>query len=82
MGRWLVLGVKNTQNQTALRPREKGPIARGCKLPAPFVSQEPLSFLRASFSPSTPLLWEISVVIYHSPLFILLLHLLVIHAHT
>ena len=29
-----------------------------------------------------PFLREISVVIYHSPLFILLIHLLVIYAHT
>ena len=51
MGRRLVLGVKNTQNQTALRPREKGPRARGCELAAPLASQEPLSFLRVSTSP-------------------------------
>ena len=38
MGRRLVLGEKNTQNQTALRPREKGPLARGCELPIPLPS--------------------------------------------
>ena len=38
MGRQLVLGEKNIQNQTALRPREKGPLARGCELPAPLPS--------------------------------------------
>ena len=89
MGRRLVLGEKNIQNQTALRPREKGPLARGCELPAPLPSQEPLSFLWALFFSFFPFfffffsfLCEISVVIYPSPPFILLLHLLVIHAHT
>ena len=49
MRRWLVLGVKNTQNRTTQRPREKGPLARGRELPTPLASQEPLSFLWASF---------------------------------
>ena len=30
-----------TQNQTALRPREKGLLIQGCEFPAPLVSQEP-----------------------------------------
>ena len=38
MGRRLVLGEKNTQNQTASHPREKGPFARGCELPTPLTS--------------------------------------------
>ena len=29
MRRWLVLGMKGTQNWAAQRPREKGPLARG-----------------------------------------------------
>ena len=33
--RWLVLGVKNTQNRVAQRPREKGPLARGQESPTP-----------------------------------------------
>ena len=48
IGRWLVLGVKNTQNRTAQRPREKGPLARGWESPTPLAPQEPLSFLWAS----------------------------------
>ena len=66
----------------AQRPREKGPLARGRELLIPFASQEPLSFLWAFFFFPVPLLWVISVVIYFSFPFILLLHLLVIHAHT
>ena len=49
MRRRLVLGVKNTQNRTAQRPREKGPLARRRESPTPLASQEPLSFLWASF---------------------------------
>ena len=63
-----------TQNQTALHPREKGLLVRGCELPAPLASHEPfflLSFLL--------LFWEISVAIYPSPPFILHLH---IHAYS
>ena len=52
----LVLGVKNTQNRTAQRLKEKGRLARGRELPTPLTSQEPLSFLWAfcppSFSPA------------------------------
>ena len=81
MKRWLVLGVKNTQNRVAQCPREKGSLARGRESPAPHASQEPISFLWASFLLAAPILCEISVVIYHSFLFILLLHLSVIHAH-
>ena len=44
MRRWLVLGVKNTQNRTAQRPKEKGRLARKRELPTPLASQEPLSF--------------------------------------
>ena len=36
MRRRLVLGVKNTQNRAAQRPREKGPLARGRESPTPF----------------------------------------------
>ena len=47
MRRQLVLGVKNIQNRTAQRPREKGPLARGRELLTPLASQEPHSFLWA-----------------------------------
>ena len=81
--RQLVLGVKNTQNRAAQRPREKGPFVRGRESPTP------LGHTGASFlSLDLPLLlgrplffWVISVVIYSSLSFILLLHLLVIHAY-
>ena len=48
-----------TQNQTALRPKEKGLLIQGCELPAPLASQE-LAFL-PSLPPSPQ---EISDVIY------------------
>ena len=54
MRRRLVLGVKNTQNRTAQRPREKGPFTWGRELPTPLASQEPLSFLWASFFLAVP----------------------------
>ena len=43
-----------TQDQTALRPREKGLLIQGCEFPAPLASQEPFSFLFPFlfFSPS------------------------------
>ena len=44
MRRRLVLGVKNTQNRAAQRPREKGPFARGLESPSPLASLEPLPF--------------------------------------
>ena len=84
MRQWLVLGVKNTQNRAAQRPREKGPLARGRESPTPLAPQEPLSFLWASLfflAVPPPLLWVISVVIYSSLPFILLLHLSFIHAY-
>ena len=84
--RWrLVLGVKNTQNQAAQRPREKRPFARGRESPTLLAPQEPLSFLWASLfflASSHPFLWVISVVIYSPLPFILLLHLSVIHAYS
>ena len=43
------MGVKNTHNWAAQRPREKGPLARGRELPTLLASQEPLSFLWAFF---------------------------------
>ena len=82
--RRLVLGMKNTQNRMTQRPKEKGRLARRRELPTPLASQEPLSFLwasRLSFF-LLPLLWVISVVIYPSLPFILLLHLSVIRTHT
>ena len=47
MRRQLVLGVKNTQNRTAQRPKEKGRLAQGQELPTLLASQEPLFFLWA-----------------------------------
>ena len=38
-----------TQNQTALHPREKGLLVRGCELPAPLASHEPFFFFLFSF---------------------------------
>ena len=52
MRRRLVLGVKNTQNRTTQRPKEKGRLAWGRELPTPLASQEPLSFLWAFWPPS------------------------------
>ena len=82
MRRRLVLGMKSTQNRATQRPREKGLLAqgRGCANP----SQSHRSLIPFSGPPSSsssPFSCEISVVIYHSLLFILLLHLSVIHAH-
>ena len=55
MGRWLVLGVKNALHQTALCPKEKGPLTQECELPTPLASQEHLSFLWAFlFLPLSP----------------------------
>ena len=48
MRRLLVLGVKNTQNRAAQRPRKKGPLARGRESSTPLASWEPLSFFWAS----------------------------------
>ena len=49
IGRWLVLGVKNTQNRTAQRPREKGPLARGWECANP--SRSHMSLLLVSRPP-------------------------------
>ena len=76
MRRRLVLGMKSTLNRAAQCPKEKGPLARGrgCAIP----SRSSRSLL--PFFP-TPDLCEISVVIYPSLLFILLIHLSVIQAY-
>ena len=76
MRRRLVLGMKGTQNQVAQRPREKGPLARGWEYANPSRSRR--SLLPVS---GPPTLWVVSVVIYSSLPFILLLHLSVIHAY-
>ena len=75
MRRRLVLGMKGTQNQAVQHPREKGPLARGREYANPSRS-------RRSLPPvSGPLpLCAVSLVIYSSLPFILLLHLSVIHA--
>ena len=66
------------------RPREKGPLARGQECTNPLtITQEPPSCFWASLlflRPPSPL-WMVSIVIYFSLLFILLLHLSVIHAY-
>ena len=82
--RQLILGVKNTQNRVAQRPREKGPLARGRESPTP-LGHTGASFLSLGLSlllSRPPFFWVISVVIYSSLPFILLLHLSVIHAYS
>ena len=76
MRRRLVLGMKGTQNQAAQHPREKGPLARGREYANPSRSRRSLPPVSGP-----PLLWAVSLVIYSSLPFILLLHLLVIHAY-
>ena len=76
MKRRLVLGMKGTRNQAAQHPREKGPFARGREYANPFRSRRSLPPVSGP-----PLLWMVSVVIYSSLPFILLIHLLVIHAY-
>ena len=82
--RWLVSRVKNTQNRAAQRPREKGPLARGWKSPTP-LGHTGTSFLSLGLPllllGHPPQIGVISVVIYSSLPFILLLHLSVIHAY-
>ena len=79
--RRLVLGMKGTQNRAAQRPREKGPLARGQECANPLsITQEPPSSFWGSLLFLRPLLWMVSVVIYSSLPFILLLHLSIIHA--
>ena len=61
--RWrLVLGVKNTKDWMAQRPRGKGSLAWGRESPSPLASQESLSFSSAS----PPLGWSLLLYI---PLF-------------
>ena len=47
--RWLVLGVKNTQNRVAQHPMEKGPLAWGRESPTP-LSHTGASFLSLGLS--------------------------------
>ena len=42
MRRWLVLGMKDTQNRAAQRPKEKGPLARGWEYANPSRSRRSL----------------------------------------
>ena len=76
MKRRLVLGMKSTRNQAAQHPREKGPLARGREYANPSRSHRSLPPVSGP-----PPLWVVFVVIYSSLLFILLLHLPVIHAY-
>ena len=82
--RRLVLGVKNTQNRAAQRPREKGPLAWRRESPTP-LGQTGVSFLSLGLPllllGHPPQIGVISVVIYSSLPFIFLLHLSVIHAY-
>ena len=66
MRRLLVLGVKNTQNRAAQRPRKKGPLARGRESSTPLASWEPLSFFWASsfFLAVPPPLFVRSLLLY------------------
>ena len=73
----LVLGMKGTQNQAAQHPREKGPLAQGWEYANPSRSRMSLP----SVSGPSPL-WAVSLVIYSSLPFILLLHLSVIHTYS
>ena len=75
MRRRLVLEMKGTQNQAAQHPREKGPLARGREYANPSRSRRSLPSISG---PSA--LWVVSIVIYSSLPFILLLHLSVIYA--
>ena len=82
MRRWLVVGIKGTQNRAAQSSQGEGtPRSRTG------MRQPPLDHARASLlflglpSLSASLLWVVSVVIYSSLPFILLLHLSVIHAY-
>ena len=76
--------MKNTQSRAAQRPREKGPFARGRESPTP-LGHTGTSFLSLGLPllllGHPPQIGVISVVIYSSLLFILLLHLSVIHAY-
>ena len=64
------------------RPRGKGPLARRRECANPLsITQEPPSCFWASLLFLAPPLWVVSVVIYSSLLFILLLHLSAIHAY-
>ena len=82
MRRQLVLGMKGTQNRVA--PSSQG---EGTPRSRMGMRQPPLNHAGASllFLGLPPLfrapLWVVSVVIYSSLAFILLLHLLVIHAY-
>ena len=73
----LFWGWKAYRIERPNRPREKGPLARGRECANPLsITQEPPSCLWASLP-----LWAVSLVIYSSLPFILLLHLSVIHAY-
>ena len=76
--------MKNTQNRVAQRPKEKGPLARGRESPTP-LGHTGTSFLSLGVPllllSHPPQIGVISVVIYSSLPFILLLHLSVIHAY-
>ena len=76
MRRRLVLGMKGTQNQVAQRPKEKGPLTWGREYANPSRSRKSLPPVSGP-----PPFWVVSVVIYSSLPFILLLHLSIIHAY-
>ena len=54
MRRWLVLGVKNTQNRAAQHPREKGPLAWGRECANPSQSHRSLFPFSGPPSSSSP----------------------------
>ena len=82
MRRRLVVGIKGTQNRAAQSSQGEGtPRSRtGMRQPPLNHAGASLMFLGLP-SLSASLLWVVSVVIYSSLLFILLLHLSVIHAY-
>ena len=76
MRRRLILGKKGTQNRAAQSSQGEGtPRSRTG------MGQPPLDHAGASLLFLRPLLWVVSILIYSSLPFILLLHLSVIHAH-
>ena len=83
MRRRLVLGMKGTQNRAAQLSQGEGtPRSRtGMRQPPLDHVGASLSFLGHPPLFRTPHLWVVSIVIYSPLLFILLLHLSVIHAY-
>ena len=79
----LFWGWKTHRIERPNRPKEKRPLIQGRECANPLsITQEPPSCFWASLPFLCPLLWVVSVVIYSSLSFILLLHLSVIHVYS